>query len=117
VKIYTAMKPKDAARIFAALDDSVRIGVAGRMKADVMAGILAALPSDVAQKVTVELANRYKAPADPAALAAPTASAPATQPASPAATAPTGAATAPAAAAKQSGAAPGKPAAAPPPKG
>jgi len=31
------------------------------MKADVVAGILAALPSDVAQKVTVELANRYKA--------------------------------------------------------
>ncbi|MEA2823761.1 MAG: hypothetical protein QOF03_243 [Alphaproteobacteria bacterium] len=118
VKIYTAMKPKDAARIFAALDDSVRIGVAGRMKADVMAGILAALPSDVAQKVTVELANRYKAPTDPAALTAPTASAPATQPAGPAAAAPVGAATAPAAAAKQSGAAaPGKPAAAPLPKG
>src|SRR5258708_6740999 len=78
VKIYTAMKPKDAARIFAALDDSVRIRVAGRMKADVMARILAALPSDVAQKLTVDLANRYKPPTDAAALAAPTASAPAT---------------------------------------
>src|SRR5260370_38460725 len=75
VKIYTAMKPKDAARIFAALDDTVRIGVAARMKADIMAGILAALPSDVAQKVTVELANRFKAPTDPAGLPPPAAAA------------------------------------------
>ena len=80
VKIYTAMKPKDAARIFAALDDTVRIGVASRMKADIMAGILAALPSDVAQKVTVELANRYKAPTDAAALSAPAAAAQPTVP-------------------------------------
>jgi flagellar motility protein MotE (MotC chaperone) len=75
VKIYTAMKPKDAARIFAALDDTVRIGVAARMKADIMAGIMAALPSDVAQKLTVELASRYKAPTDAAALSAPAGSA------------------------------------------
>ena len=96
VKIYTAMKPKDAARIFAALDDTVRIGVAGRMKADIMAGILAALPSDVAQKLTVELASRYKAPIDvtastaplPAAAAAAPVTMPATPPASPTAAAP-----------------------------
>jgi len=74
VKVYTAMKPKDAARIFSALDDTVRIGVAGRMKPDTMAGIMAALPAEVAQKLTLELASRYKAPADvttaPAAAAA-----------------------------------------------
>jgi len=64
VKIYTAMKPKDAARIFSALDDNVRLGVVGRMKADVVAGIMAALPPDVAQKLSVALANRYKVPAD-----------------------------------------------------
>lgn len=68
VRIYSAMKPKDAARIFASLDGDVRINVAGRMKADAMAGILAALPSDVAQRLTVELAKRYIAPA--AAVAA-----------------------------------------------
>jgi flagellar motility protein MotE (MotC chaperone) len=68
VRIYAAMKPKDAARIFASLDGDVRINVAGRMKADTMAGILAALPSDVAQRLTVELATRFKAPA--AAIAA-----------------------------------------------
>jgi flagellar motility protein MotE (MotC chaperone) len=99
VKIYTAMKPKDAARIFAALDDTVRIGVAGRMKADIMAGILAALPSDVAQKLTVELASRYKAPTNTTALAAPAASALDNMPAAPAA-----AAAAPAAAAPPAGA-------------
>jgi flagellar motility protein MotE (MotC chaperone) len=70
VKIYTAMKPKDAARIFASLDDNVRLGVAGRMKPDVVAGIMSSLPADVAQKLSVELANRYKLPADTGAPAA-----------------------------------------------
>lgn len=85
VRVYAAMKPKDAARIFASLDDDVRINVAGRMKPDTMAGILAALPSDVAQKLTVELATRYRAPAAAAAAnAAPPAAAPsAAQPAAP----------------------------------
>jgi flagellar motility protein MotE (MotC chaperone) len=69
VRIYSAMKPKDAARIFATLDGDVRINVAGRMKADAMAGILASLPSEVAQRLTVELATRFKAPTA-AALAA-----------------------------------------------
>ncbi len=70
VKVYSAMKPKDAARIFTSLDDSVRIGVAGRMKADVMAGILSALPAEVAQKLTVELAGRYKVTSETAAATA-----------------------------------------------
>jgi flagellar motility protein MotE (MotC chaperone) len=106
VKVYTAMKPKDAARIFAALDDTVRIGVASRMKADIMAGILAALPSDVAQKLTVELANRYKAPMDTTAATAPlpavAAAAPSNTPTTPAASPP---AAAPAGAAAPTGAA------------
>ena len=81
VRVYAAMKPKDAARIFASLDDDVRINVAGRMKPDTMAGILAALPSDVAQKLTVELATRYRAPAAAAAAnAAPPAAAPSAAP-------------------------------------
>ena len=62
VRVYSAMKPQDAARIFATLDGDVRINVAGRLKADAMAGILAALPADVAQRLTVELATRYKGP-------------------------------------------------------
>lgn len=90
VKVYSAMKPKDAARIFSSLDDSVRIGVAGRMKADVMAGILSSLPAEVAQKLTVELAGRYKISPETAAAAAATAPtpAPAAPPARPAATQP-----------------------------
>jgi hypothetical protein len=66
------------------------------MKADIMAGILAALPSDVAQKVTVELANRFKAPTDAAALSAPAAAA---QPAVPTQAAPSPAGAPPAGAA------------------
>lgn len=86
VRIYAAMKPKDAARIFATLDNDVRIGVAGRMKPDTMAGIMSSLPAEVAQKMTVELAGRYKmAPelssAAAAAVAPPPAPAPAAQPA------------------------------------
>ena len=70
VKVYTAMKPKDAARIFSSLDDNVRLGLAGRMKPDVIAGIMASLPSDVAQKLSVQLANRFKLPAEVGAAAA-----------------------------------------------
>ena len=83
VRVYAAMKPRDAARIFASLDGDVRINVAGRMKADAMAGILAALPSDVAQKLTVELATRYRAPAAATAASATPPASPAAPPAAP----------------------------------
>jgi flagellar motility protein MotE (MotC chaperone) len=83
VKVYTAMKPKDAARIFASLDDSVRLGVAGRMKPDVVAGIMAALPAEVAQKLSLELASRYKVPAGIAATPAASASAASAAPSAP----------------------------------
>jgi flagellar motility protein MotE (MotC chaperone) len=66
VRVYTAMKPKDAARIFEKLDGDVRMSVAGKMKPDVIAGILANLPADIAQRLTLELANRYKLPANAA---------------------------------------------------
>ena len=83
VRVYSAMKPRDAARIFATLDNDVRINVAGRMKPDTMAGILAALPSDVAQKLTVELATRYRTPAAAAAASAAPPAPQAAQPAAP----------------------------------
>ena len=84
VRVYTAMKPKDAARIFEKLDGEVRIAVAGKLKPDVMAGLLSNLPADVAQKLTVELANRYRLPAGlPAAAAAATAPQAVPAPASP----------------------------------
>jgi flagellar motility protein MotE (MotC chaperone) len=88
VKIYSAMKPKVAARVMAVLDDSVRLNVSGRMKPDVMAGILAALPADIAQKLTVELAGRYKMDPEMAGAAAAATNAAGAQ-ASPAAQKPT----------------------------
>jgi flagellar motility protein MotE (MotC chaperone) len=80
VRVYSAMKPRDAARIFASLDADVRINVAGRMRPDAMAGILAALPSDVAQRLTVELATRFRAPRAAAAAATAPAAAPSAAP-------------------------------------
>lgn len=66
VKTYSAMKAKDAARIFDSLDDSVLVPVAKDMKPDVLAPILAAMIPDAAQKLTIKLANRLTLPDAPA---------------------------------------------------
>jgi flagellar motility protein MotE (MotC chaperone) len=69
VKTYSAMKPKDAARIFDGLSDEVLIPVAQEMKSDALAPVLAAMNPATAQKLTVKLASRLalpdKAAADP----------------------------------------------------
>lgn len=72
VKTYSAMRPKDAARIFNNLSDDVLIPVAAAMKPDILAMVMANMNSDAAQKLTVNLANRLKLPpvAAPAAPAA-----------------------------------------------
>lgn len=72
VKTYASMKPKDAARIFNSLDNSVLIAVAQEMKPDVLGAILAAMEPEQAQKLTVKLADRLKLPAEekPETLAA-----------------------------------------------
>jgi flagellar motility protein MotE (MotC chaperone) len=62
VKTYSAMKPKDAARIFDNLSDDVLIPVAQAMKSDALAPVLAAMTADAAQKLTVKLANRLQLP-------------------------------------------------------
>jgi len=77
VKTYSAMKPKDAARIFNTLSDDVLVPVAQAMKSDVLAPILAGMNSDSAQKLTMKLANRVRLPETVAAAA------PAAQPAPP----------------------------------
>ena len=46
VKTYSAMKPKDAARIFDNLSDDVLIPVAQAMKSDVLAPVLADMTAD-----------------------------------------------------------------------
>jgi len=81
VKTYSAMKPKDAARIFNSLSDDVLIPVAQAMKSDVLASILASMNADAAQKLTVNLANRLKLPEMAAPSVAPPPVAAAAQPA------------------------------------
>jgi flagellar motility protein MotE (MotC chaperone) len=74
VKTYASMKPKDAARIFNNLDDGVLLAVASGMKPDVLGAILAQMQPEVAQKLTVKLADKLKLPetaqATPAQVAA-----------------------------------------------
>lgn len=71
VKTYSSMKPADAARIFNSLDDTVELNVAAQMKSDVLGAILAKMQPDMAEKLTVRLANRLKLPQSaPAAVAA-----------------------------------------------
>jgi flagellar motility protein MotE (MotC chaperone) len=89
VKTYSAMKSKDAARIFNTLPDEVLVPVAQQMKSDVLAPVLAAMTADNAQRLTQKLANRLKMPETPTATApvpvvpgtAPQTGAPATSPA------------------------------------
>ncbi len=85
VKTYSAMKPKDAARIFNGLDDDVLIQVAQDMKSDALAPVLAAMNAEIAQKLTVRLASRLNVPEKatlmpPPASTAPSAAPAATQP-------------------------------------
>lgn len=67
VKTYSAMKPKDAARIFDSLDNEVLVPVAQEMKSDVLAPVLAAMTPEQAQKLTVRLASRLTLPETTAA--------------------------------------------------
>lgn len=57
VIIYEGMKPKDAARIFDKLDMKVLVDVARAMKPQKLAEILATIPAEAAQRLTVELAR------------------------------------------------------------
>jgi flagellar motility protein MotE (MotC chaperone) len=70
VRTYSAMRPKDAARIFDSLNEDVELSVAAQMKPDILAAILAAMQPANAQKLTVRLANRLAVP-PPAPAAAP----------------------------------------------
>jgi flagellar motility protein MotE (MotC chaperone) len=65
VAMYENMKPKDAARIFDKLDMRILVEVSTALKPRTMSEILAAMSSDAAQKLTVELANRADAQASP----------------------------------------------------
>lgn len=58
VKVYEAMKPKDAAMRITLMDDSVRLPMAAKMKDRSLAAILAMMPPEDAKAMTEKLANR-----------------------------------------------------------
>jgi len=58
VRVYENMKPKDAARIFDALETDLLVDVAGRLKPAVLAPIMAEMSSDRARTLTSLLARR-----------------------------------------------------------
>ena len=59
VKVFEGMKAKDAAPRLAALDDSVRLPIAARMKERSLSAIVAVMPSAEAKKLTEGLAKRF----------------------------------------------------------
>lgn len=83
VRVYSVMKPKDAARIFDTLEMPILVGVMQKMKDAKVAPILAAMDSRRAVALTEELTSRKQlsasdpAPMAPAAARAPAAGAPA----------------------------------------
>jgi flagellar motility protein MotE (MotC chaperone) len=112
VAVYTAMRPKEAARVFATLDDDVRLPVAAAMRPRSLAAIMAQMEPAAARVLTEKLAHRFQARQQLAARAAA-----ATAAAAPAATTPVpaapGAAAATTPAPAQTAAADTPPAAAP----
>lgn len=62
VKVYEAMKPKEAAAIFQGLDRTILIDVSARMREAKMSAILAAMDPEKAREVTVMLAKRTQIP-------------------------------------------------------
>ena len=61
VKVYSAMKPKDAAPRFTLLDDSVRLPIAAKMGERQLSAIVAQMPPADAKKLTEGLAKRFTA--------------------------------------------------------
>lgn len=87
VAVYSAMRPREAARVFATLDDDVRLPVAAAMRPRSLAAIMAQMEPAAARSLTEKLARRFEARQQLAAraAAASSAAAPATETAAPAA--------------------------------
>jgi flagellar motility protein MotE (MotC chaperone) len=71
VKIYSAMKPQDAARIFSTLDMPVLLGVVSRMKEQKSAAIIAAMDPGPARELTTRLSDLRQLPDGAAVPGAP----------------------------------------------
>lgn len=92
VAVYSAMRPREAARVFATLSDDVRLPVAAAMRPRSLAAIMAQMDPAAARDLTEKLARRFAAQqqlAARAAAAASTAPAPAPEQAAPTQTAAT----------------------------
>lgn len=61
VAVYSAMRPREAARVFATLDDDVRLPVAAAMRPRSLAAIMAQMEPDAARVLTEKLARRFAA--------------------------------------------------------
>ena len=57
---YERMKPKDAARIFDALDDDILVPVAAGMRTQAISGVLAEMQPEKARALTLKLAERAR---------------------------------------------------------
>lgn len=103
VAVYSAMRPREAARIFATLNDKVRLPVAAAMRPRSLSAVMAQMEPAAARDLTEKLARRFESqqqaaqaavaaasnPAAPAPAPTETAAAPVTQPtATPATAAP-----------------------------
>jgi flagellar motility protein MotE (MotC chaperone) len=107
VKVYEAMKPKDAAARITLMSDAVRLPMTAAMKDRALSAILAQMPPEDAKALTEKLANRVTGAAAVANARSAVAPAPAAAPTASAAAAPTPAKpgqTAPAAGAQQAAA-------------
>jgi flagellar motility protein MotE (MotC chaperone) len=69
VSMYENMKAKDAAKIFDRLEMPILIAVVSKIKPRIMADIMAQMQPDVAERLTVELANRATGVTAPAPAA------------------------------------------------
>lgn len=70
VAVYSAMRPREAARVFATLDDDVRLPVAAAMRPRSLAAIMAQMEPAAARSLTEKLARRFEARQQLAARAA-----------------------------------------------
>jgi flagellar motility protein MotE (MotC chaperone) len=109
VAVYSAMRPAEAAAVFATLDDSVRLPIAAAMRPRGLSAIMAQMPAPAARELTEKLARRFQAQQLAARAVAAAAATPPT-------TAPTQTASTPPAPTSAAGATPtaGAPGAAPP---
>ncbi|MGI4819252.1 MAG: MotE family protein [Janthinobacterium lividum] len=61
VAVYSAMRPREAAAVFATLNDDVRLPVAQAMRPRTLAAIMAQMQPAQARELTEKLAKRYAA--------------------------------------------------------